>query len=334
MLPLVRGLPVFLTNHIDRSEKALLRGRAGTLLGWQLDDKEPQPPQDRDHFLRYAPKCVYVQFHDTLTDGQQILPGWSIVGLGRGVYAISPKPEYWYLDAKQSYSHIRISRHQLPIAPDFARTAYSMQGFTLLAGKIDLQLSKNMDAVTAYVAMSRFKTADDILILQPFALEVFQQGAPQQAELLLKYIGLENKEDIHADIAALQARMEEERAAKRLKTTQDRSARMSAQNAAGSMQGLTPAARDAKKHCKTQAARDAKRHCKTQAARDAKKHCKTQEARDKKSGKGEKRGKYRKRLTAECSNCHQHKSRDEYTKWQWHERNKPGFATCCRACTN
>ena len=297
-------------SPIDRSEKALLRGRAGTLLGWQLDDKEPQPPQDRDHFLRYAPKCVYVQFHDTLTDGQQILPGWSIVGLGRGVYAISPKPEYWYLDAKQSYSHIRISRHQLPIAPDFARTAYSMQGFTLLAGKIDLQLSKNMDAVTAYVAMSRFKTADDILILQPFALEVFQQGAPQQAELLLKYIGLENKEDIHADIAALQARMEEERAAKRLKTTQDRSARMSAQNAAGSMQGLTPAARDAKKHCKTQ------------------------EARDKKSGKGEKRGKYRKRLTAECSNCHQHKSRDEYTKWQWHERNKPGFATCCRACTN
>ena len=108
--------------------------------------------------------------------------------------------------------------------------------------------------------MSRFKTADDILILQPFALEVFQQGAPQQAELLLKYIGLENKEDIHADIAALQARMEEERAAKRLKTTQERSAAMNARNDAGHMQGLTPAARDAKKHCKTQAARDAKKH--------------------------------------------------------------------------
>ena len=105
---------------------------------------------------------MYVQFHDTLTDEQQILPGWSIGGLGRGVYAISPKPEYWYLDAKLSYSHIRISRHQLPIAPDFARTAYSMQGFTLLAGKIDLQLSKNMDAVTAYVAMSRFKTLSSL----------------------------------------------------------------------------------------------------------------------------------------------------------------------------
>ena len=35
--------------------------------------------------------------------------------------------------------------------------------------------------------------ADDVLILQPFELEVFQQGIPQQAELLLNYIGLENK---------------------------------------------------------------------------------------------------------------------------------------------
>ena len=50
---------------------------------------------------------------------------------------------------------------------------------------------------------ARFRMADDVLILQPFELEVFQQDIPQQAELLLKYIGLENKEDIHADIEAL-----------------------------------------------------------------------------------------------------------------------------------
>ena len=85
---------------------------------------------------------------------------------------------------------------------------------------------------------ARFRMADDVLILQPFELEVFQQGIPQQAELLLNYIGLENKEDIHADIEALRARQEDERAAKRVKTTQQRSAAMSANQAAGVLQGM------------------------------------------------------------------------------------------------
>ena len=80
------------------------------------------------------------------------------------------------VDAKAAYSHQKISRHQLPIAPDFERTAYSMQGFTLPAGKIDLNLGVNADAVTAYVAMSRFKTANDLIILQPLTYRRFSRG--------------------------------------------------------------------------------------------------------------------------------------------------------------
>ena len=90
---------------IGRSEKALLRGRQGTLLGWHLDPKEPKPPKHQDHFPTYLPKCVYVQFQDEV-DGKEVLPGWSIAGMGNGVYAIAPTPEYWYLDAKKSYSHM------------------------------------------------------------------------------------------------------------------------------------------------------------------------------------------------------------------------------------
>ena len=92
------------------------------------------------------------------------------------VYCIAPKPEYWYLDANSKQKHMKIRRYQLPIAPDFARTAYSMQGFTLPAGTVDLNLGPRADPVTGYVAMSRFKRADDVLILQPFELAVFQQG--------------------------------------------------------------------------------------------------------------------------------------------------------------
>ena len=59
-----------------------------------------------------------------------------------------------------------------------------MQGFALPAGKIDLNLSSNMDATTAYVAMSRFRSANDAIILQPFDLAVFQQGVADQPTLL------------------------------------------------------------------------------------------------------------------------------------------------------
>lgn len=220
MLPLIRGMPVYLTNHIDRSEKGLLRGKSGTLVGWQLDPREPTPPKGVDHFLTHLPKCVYVQFQEEV-DGKEVTPGWSMAHLENGVYAIAPKPEYWYLDASATYSHMKIRRHQLPIAPNFGRTAYSMQGFTLPAGNIDLNLSINMDAVTAYVAMSRFRTADDVLILQPFNLKVFQQGVPDQAAMLLTYIGLQNKDEIEAMITEHKARVAEhaanEAAAKRQK---------------------------------------------------------------------------------------------------------------------
>ena len=46
--------------------------------------------------------------------------------------------------------------------------------------KIDLNLSKSADPATLYVAVSRFLKADDVLILQPFSIEVFQQGVPDQ----------------------------------------------------------------------------------------------------------------------------------------------------------
>jgi hypothetical protein len=223
MLLLVRGMPVYLTNHVDRSDKNLLHGRSGILLGWELAAKEPMPPRNKDHFLSYLPKCVYVQFEDE-KEGLKVLPAWSVAGLGSGVYAIRPKPEYWYLDAKAAYSHQKISRHQLPIAPDFGRTAYSMQGFTLPAGKIDLNLGVNADAVTAYVAMSRFKTANDLIILQPFDLQTFQQGVPGQPTLLLKYLSLDNKGDNHDDLGDIQANLPSEQAAKRHHSKENRAA--------------------------------------------------------------------------------------------------------------
>ena len=101
--------------------------------------------------------------------------GWSMQWRVCLVYAQSLNTGTW---TPKLPIHIKTAavnaRHQLPIAPDFGRTAYSTQGFTLPAGKIGLNLGVNADAVTAYVAMSRFKTANDLIILQPFDLQTFQ----------------------------------------------------------------------------------------------------------------------------------------------------------------
>ena len=117
----------------------------------------------KDHMLKYMPKAVYVKFDDA---------AWQLDGMpldSHGVYAIVPRNEYWLLDGKRKHGAcMKVRRRQLPISPDWARTAYSMQGFTLPAAKVDLNFSKNTDPVTGYVALSRVKKADDVLILQPF----------------------------------------------------------------------------------------------------------------------------------------------------------------------
>lgn len=72
--------------------------------------------------------------------------------------------------------------------------------------------------------MSRFKIADDILILQPFELKTFQQGVPQQPTLLLRYIALQNKDDIHEDLQETQMNFVNQQAAKRQRTHENRAA--------------------------------------------------------------------------------------------------------------
>ena len=61
-----------------------------------------------------------------------------------------------------------------------------MQGGTLCTRKIDLTMSSPMDPTTGYVAMSRFKKADDLLIMQPFDLAFYQQGPMLEPTLFLE----------------------------------------------------------------------------------------------------------------------------------------------------
>ena len=51
-------------------------------------------------------------------------------------------------------------------------------------------MGRNTDATTLYVAISRFRRADHLLILQPFDIDVLQQGEPAQAAFLLEHLQL------------------------------------------------------------------------------------------------------------------------------------------------
>ena len=63
---------------------------------------------------------------------------------------------------------------------------------------VDLCFDEVTNTVTACVALSRVRSADDILITQPFELSLFQKGTPVGLKMLLKKL---RGEDIREDIA-------------------------------------------------------------------------------------------------------------------------------------
>ena len=149
MLILAHGMPVALTDHIDRSpDKLLLRGRVGHVHSWIWAEN------DR------LPTVVYVKF-----------PGatWKLNGIDEpGVYPIQPVRREWYLDKNRKPKVLKVIRRQLPLTPAFAMTAHASQGKTLRAVLLDLNVDKRVDTTFGTVAASRVCDREDVLILRPF----------------------------------------------------------------------------------------------------------------------------------------------------------------------
>ena len=178
MLPLCEGMPVFLTDHINRS-RLLLKGRRGYVVGWRpATDGAVQVELSRTVWNQ-LPQVVYVRF-----------PGatWQLTGLEIGVYPIVPQRKPWFLDSKRKHPCLKISRIQLPLLPAFAITAHQAQGQTIEEGVIaDLSYGTVSNALTAYIAITRVKSREDLLILRPFEAAAFQQGDTSFRNLLLQH---------------------------------------------------------------------------------------------------------------------------------------------------
>ena len=193
MLPLAVGMPVALTDHLDRNpEKNLLRGRVGYVDSWVLADDEECTFDEERRILRKVPKTVLVQYYDWVEINDELVQvpcPWVIDGIGRpGVYPVRPWTRAWFLDQHRTHPVLSVKRFQVPLAPAYAMTAHAAQGRTLEAAIIDLRLGRGVSAIASYVAMTRVRRKEDLLIYRAFEREVFMQGEPEGPSLLLRHL--------------------------------------------------------------------------------------------------------------------------------------------------
>ena len=153
IVTLIKGMPVALTDHIDRSiDKQLLRGKVGKIHSWILGESETSAFEDGVRILKKLPKMVLVKF--TKPDGSDV--DWKLPGLEEnGLYPIVPKKSAWFLDKGRMHPILKIRRRQLPLAPAFAMTSHASQGQTFQKGAIvDLCIGKGTNPLGSYVAIT------------------------------------------------------------------------------------------------------------------------------------------------------------------------------------
>ena len=215
----------------------------------------------------------------------------------------------------------------MPVAPDFARTAYSMQGFTLPEGKVDLNMSSNTDPVTGYIALSRFKKADDVVIMQPFDISVFKQGAADQPVLLLRHL---HGEDISAAVEARGTCQEQQK--KRQKTKHDRAAAIRERD----MSGKTTVAKHNKRYTKSDEAKHNKRFPKSDEAKHNKRFPKSDEAKHNKrfpkSDENMQRKKGKRYVEVQCVTCGKLMQSNQFSKSRFKNRNDSPHHLICNTC--
>ncbi|CAJ1375402.1 unnamed protein product [Effrenium voratum] len=157
VLPLVQGLPISLCDRIDsdESEAAVLSKSAA---------------------------AVVVEFPDA---SWQVCPD-----LAAGQYPLGPQTVRWSVDtaAPGRKPVLWVRRSQIPLRPALALTAHGALGLTLEKAIVDLQLSAEMSSVGSYVALSRVRRAEDVLIFRAFARGLLARGPAPGPVVLLKWL--------------------------------------------------------------------------------------------------------------------------------------------------
>ena len=107
----------------------------------------------------------------------------------KGVFPLYPVERTWTLN---SATETKIKRKGFTLLPDYASTAFMIQGATLKAALADcgdiLDNCGLSELSTTYVILSRVKTASGLLLLRAFSPELFRMGIPPGPHCLLKFL--------------------------------------------------------------------------------------------------------------------------------------------------
>ena len=170
LLPLVVGLPVRLTEKVDKKLR-LFKGKRGHISSWTLAEGTVVTACNSGFVLSKQPLGIYVNF-----------PGetWQVApSLPRGTYLFTPATRNWLLCRRSGMSALRTGYF---LVPDFATTAHMAQGQSLPA----LFCCIDTDPVAAYVMLSRTTALETLAILRPFSSRLFRGGPPLGRQLLLR----------------------------------------------------------------------------------------------------------------------------------------------------
>lgn len=177
IVPLLPGARYILRkNEQNGAEFGFVNGAECILRSIKLHENEPPIPDDgrEVHFLRYMPQAVWMEFP------QSTMPK-PLQGQGnRKLIPIVPITEK-SLKSKIGNWQFTFARHQLPISPSRAITAYACQGRTYEQGFIvDLNIDfGHHDSRSIYVLLSRVKCRHMLRIVSAFDIDRLQTPPPE-----------------------------------------------------------------------------------------------------------------------------------------------------------
>ena len=177
-LPLVYGAKYFITKNLA-VKNGLVNGTEVELHSICLDyDVLIQKDTKGEIILNEMPKYLLVKKLNSITTNplrfdhleEELIPFFTETSS----FSVKPK-----LDVLGTIS-VTVSRTNFPLTPAYALTAYKAQGKTMSKVIIDLKKppTGKVDFAYAYVALSRAKCLNDILILRDFDMNALSPKIP------------------------------------------------------------------------------------------------------------------------------------------------------------
>ncbi len=179
---LYEGMQARVTEKLVKHKHLVfLKHSSCRVIGWELHPADRLRQDGAERLLDYLPLCIFLHFEDAT---------WIIdKRLGLGVWPLYPVERTWTLNEALG---TKIRRKGFTLVPDYASTAFMIQGATLPAAIADCgdvaDSGGLSEFMTLYVMLSRVKCADGLLLLRVFCPNVFQMGALPGPHCLLKML--------------------------------------------------------------------------------------------------------------------------------------------------